>query len=399
MVWLFALVCMGLVGMTGYYQGPVRGAFCLFGLVFGAALSGLLSPLTKHLLPLVGLVHPVWGIFVPQAIAFVLIMIIFMIAGQVLHQKIAFQFKYKVDDKTRLSWERMYARVGCCVGLLNGSICFLLLMVPIYVCGYFTIEAQAGDSDHASARFLSDTRDELQKTGLDHVLAAYDPTPPQVYKAADIAALVLHNPLSEARLAHYPALLQLGEQPEFKGLGNDIAFQELIQTQAKVTQIIQYPKVQAILTNAAITAEVSALIGNDLDDLQGYLMTGQSAKYDSEPILGIWIADRPGTMLEARQRQPSLTPLQLREKESDVFPILEGLSLTAIPNGQMLLKKSTANTPDNSVVAAGTWKREDTGYKVTLPGSHPETSEVRIEDGNKLLLPKDGYVLVFDKEM
>jgi hypothetical protein len=399
MVWFIALVCMGLVGVAGYYQGPVRGAFSFFGLVIGAVLSGLLSPLTKHLLPLVGLVHPVWGIFVPQAIAFVLVMIIFIIAGQVLHQKVAFYFKYKATDVTRLSWERMYSRVGFCVGLLNGSICFLLLMVPIYVCGYFTAEAQIGEGDPASARFLTQTRAELLKTGLDHVVAAYDPTPPQVYKAADIATLVLHNPLSEARLSHYPALLQLGEQPEFKIFANDVSFQQLIQSQAKPSRILEYPKVRAILTNAAITTEVSALIGNDLDDLQGFLMTGQSAKYDSESILGIWTADRAGTMMQVRQRQPSLTPLQMREKEQDVYPILEGLSLTAIPNGMMILKKSTPNNPNVIVVATGTWKREDAGYQVTLPGSHPETSDVRIVDGNNLLLPKDGFVLVFDKEM
>jgi hypothetical protein len=65
----------------------------------------------------------------------------------------------------------------------------------------------------------------------------------------------------------------------------------------------------------------------------------------------------------------------------------------------MLLKKSTPNNPNNAVVASGTWKREDSGYQVTLPGSHPETSDVRVEEGNKLLLPKDGYVLVFEREL
>ena len=399
MVWLIALVCMGLFALVGYFQGPVRGGFCFFGLVFGAALAGPLSALTKHLLPLVGLVHPIWGIFVPQTIAFVLVVVIFMVAGEVLHQKIAFVFKYKVDDKTRLSWERMYSCVGFSVGLLNGSICFLLLMIPVYVGGYFTTEAQVGPSDPPSARFLTLAREELQKTGLDHVVAAYDPMPPQVYKAADIATLILHNPLSEARLSHYPPLMQLAEQREFKTFANDITFQELVQSQAEVSQIIEYPKVQAILTNATVTTQVSALLCNDLDDLQGYLMTGQSPKYDSEAILGIWIGDRSATMMQARQKQPGLTPQQLLDKEQDVFPILAGLSLTALPNGQILLKKSTPNNPNNAVNVAGTWKRENAGYEVTLPGSHPETSDVRIEEGSKLLLPKDGYILVFDREL
>ena len=63
------------------------------------------------------------------------------------------------------------------------------------------------------------------------------------------------------------------------------------------------------------------------------------------------------------------------------------------------MKKLTPSTPNNDVVSAGNWKQENSGYQVTLPGLHPETSDVKIEAGNKLLLPKDGYVLVFDKEM
>lgn len=399
MVWLIALVCLGLVGIAGYYQGPVRAAFSFFGIVIGATLAGPLSTLTKHLLPVVGLVHPVWGIFLPQAIAFLVVLMIFKIAGHVLHQKIAVYFKYKVDDQTRLSWHRMYSRVGFCVGLLNGSVYFLLLLIPLYAAGYFTSEAQASEGAPAGARFLTQVRDDLHKDKLDHVVAAYDPTPPQLYKAADIATLVLRNPLSESRLAHYPAFLQLAERPEFKSLGNDVTLQQMIQTQAPLIQIIKYPSVQAILTNASITAEVSGLIANDLDDLQGFLMTGQSAKYASETILGIWTANRGETMGELRRRDPSLTPVQLREKEQDIYPIIEGLSLTAIPDGQMILKKLRSDSPDSLVIADGAWKRESAGYQVTLPGSRPETSDVQIEDGNKLLLPKDGYVLVFDKEM
>ncbi|HEY3854449.1 MAG TPA: CvpA family protein [Verrucomicrobiae bacterium] len=399
MVWIIALVCLGLVGIIGYYQGPILGAFTFLGLVFGSVLAGLLGTLTKHLLPLLGLVHPIWGIFMPQAIAFVVVLIIFMVGGQVLHQKTAFYFKYKAKDKERISWERMYSRLGFCVGLLNGAVCFILLLIPIYAAGYFATEAQVDENDPQMPRFLSLTRAEILKTGMARVVGAYDPTPPQLYKAADIAALILHNPLLESRLCHYPPLMELGEVPLFDVLRDDLPFQNLLQTQAKVRDIITYPKVQAVLTNAALVSQVSTLIAGDLDDLQGFLMTEQSAKYDPETILGIWTADRAATMMELRQRQTGLTPLQMRDKEQDVFPILQGLSLTATPNGQMLLKKLTPSTPNNDVISAGNWKQESAGYQVTLPGLHPETSDVKIEAGNRLLLPKDGYVLVFDKEM
>jgi hypothetical protein len=399
MVWLIALVCLGLVGIAGYYQGPVRAAFSFFGIVIGAMLAGPLSALTKHLLPLFGLDHPVWQIFVPQAIAFLVVLIIFKIAGQVLHQKIAVYYKYKVDDKTRLSWERMYARVGLSVGFLNGSVYFILLLIPLYAGGYFTTEAQASESGPAGARFLTHIRADMTHDGMDHVVAAYDPTPTQVYKAADIATLVLHNPLSENRLAHYPPFLQLAELPEFKNLSTDVQLQQMIQSQAPVVDIINYPSVQAIITNVSITQQITGLIANDLDDLQTYLMTGQSAKYDSELILGVWKGSRTQSMAQLRHEKPELTPVQLRAKESDIYPIIQGLSLTALPNGQIILKKADPNSADATIISTGPWKRDDSGYQVTLPGSHPETKEVKIEDGNKLILPNEGYDLVFEKEM
>ncbi len=397
MVWIIALLCLGLVGTTGYYTGPVRAGFSFFGLVIGGLLAGPLSPLTKHLLPLVGLNHPAWGIFLPQAIAFLVVLLIFKIAGHVLHEKVSVYFKYKVDEKKLISWRRLYARLGFCVGLLNGTVYFILLMIPVYAGGYFTTEA-AGDNAPAGAEMLTRMRAELGSLKMDHVLAAYDPTPHQVYQAADILALVLHNPLLESRLAHYPTFLQLGERKEFQDLATDVTLQQLI-AEGKILDVIKYPKVQAMLTNAAITSEISGLIGNDLDDLQQFLNTGQSAKFDSETILGIWTINRAESLAQERRRHPGLTPVQLRQVRDEMFPIIAGLSLTALPSRQMILKKQDPVTLDNNIVATGTWKREGAGYEVNLPGSRPETAAVEIPEAGKLLLPKDSYVLVFDKEM
>jgi hypothetical protein len=396
MVWIVALLCLGLVGVTGFYTGPVRAGFSFFGLVIGAVLAGPLSPLTQHLLPLLGLRHPVWAIFVPQAIAFVVVLIIFKIAGHVLHEKIAVYFKYKVDEKKLISWQRLYSRLGFCVGLLNGAVYFILLMIPVYAAGYFTTEA-AGEGAPTSAVMLTNLREQLGSTKMDRVLGTYDPTPPQVYQAADIITLLLHNPQLDVRLAHYPTFLQLGERKEFQDLASDVDLRHLLAS-GQVIDVIKYPRVQAMLTNAAITRELSGLVGNDLDDLQAYLKTGQSPKFDGEPILGIWTIHRGESLAQERRRHPGLTPVQLRQIQSDMFPIITGLSLTALPGQQMILKKQDPTTLEKSIVATGTWKRDGAGYEVTLPGSRPETSVVEMQEGGRLLLPKDSYVLVFDKE-
>jgi hypothetical protein len=369
----------------------------------GTLLAGPLSPLTQRLLPLVGLHHPAWSVFVPQVLGFLIVLAIFKIAGQAVHQKIAVHFKYRVDEKTNIRWQRIYGRLGLCIGLLNGSVYFILLTLLIYSAGYFTTLAAAGQGDPPGARFLTQARAELHEQNLDRVLAAYDMVPAKAYQAADIVALVLHNPLLLSRLGHYPPCLQLGERPDFKALAHDVQFQQMIAVQSKVIDVIQYPKVQAMLTNAEVVTTVGNLLASDLDDLQAYLETGQSAKYDPETVLGVWDINPSATVAQIRIMQPRITPRELKLKEDELFPMSLGLSLTATPDKQMILKQPNPSTMENTVVAVGRWKKDQDTYQVNLPGSLPETFELEIQDGKRLLMPKfvkqNKYVLVFDKEM
>jgi hypothetical protein len=404
-VWIIAFLCLGLVGAAGYYQGPIRAAFSFVGLFFGTLLAGPLSPLTQRLLPLVGLHHPVWSIFAPQVLAFLIVLTIFKIGGQAVHQKVAVYFKYKVDEKTLFRWQRVYTRLGFCVGLLNGAFYFILLTLLIYSAGYFTTEAATGEGDPAGARFLTATRAQLHAQNLDRVLATYDMVPAKVYQTADMAALVLHNPLLISRLGHYPPCLQLSEQKDFKVLAHDVQLQQMIATQTKMMDILQYPKVHYMLTNAAIVAQVSILLGPDLDDLQSFLETGQSPKFDSEGILGIWDINSQETRAQLVKKEPSLTIKQIREREQELSPSIRGLSLTAIPapTYQFILKQLNPSTSENTVVATGTWKKNQDTYQVNLPGSLPETFELEFEQTNRLFFPKSfnghEYKLAFDKEL
>jgi len=397
MVWLIAFACLGLVGVTGWYSGPIRAGFSLVGLFFGVVLAGPLSPLTKHLLPLLGLAHPLWQLFVPQALAFLVVLIIFMIAGRVAHRKLSLHFKYKADEKQIIRWERLYCRLGLCVGLLNGAVYFFLLMIPVYIGGYFTAEAASEGNNPPGAQFLTKTRNELHDLKLDRVLAAYDPTPAQVYQASDIADLVMHNPLLKSRISHYPPFLTLGQRPQFQALANDEPLLEMIDRQANIGEILKYPAVQAIVTNTTLTSEIYGILGKDLNDLQEYLTTGKSPKFDDETILGVWTIDPQATLAQERKRH-GLNPRQFARVREEMYPIIRDLSLTATTDNQIILKKQSPSGANSTIVAVGTWKK-DGNYQVTIPGSKPENTEIEIEEGDTLLLPKDGYVLVFDKEM
>lgn len=398
MIWIIAFLCLGLVGLFGYFSGPIRVAATLLGLLFGSVLCGPLAPLVKPILPHIGLNHPGWQILVPQAIAFVCVLIVFKIVGAILHRKLSVHYKYKEDDKRYYRWERCYARLGLCLGLVNGSVYFFLLLIPIYVGGYFTQAAGVGEGDPAGAQFLSKIRTEMHTAKLDRVVAAYDPTPSDTYKAADIVALVLKNPLLESRLSHYPVFLTLGERPEFQALGTDIQLQQLIQSGAKITEILAYPKVQAIVTNADISRDVIGLVGSDLSDLHSYLNTGKSPKYDEEKILGFWTVDEKATIQVFRHKNATLTPIALSKARVGIMPIMRDLTLTATTDKQAILKKQSPGEATATIVCQGTWTKDGDNYTLNLPGNKPEKADVVMTADDQLQIPRSNLTVVFNKE-
>ena len=397
MLWIIALVCLGIVGAIGYYQGPIRVACSLLGLIFGSLLAVPLSPLSKKLMPIFGLQHPGWDLFVPALIAFLIVLIAFKILGNVLHRKLSVFYKYKKDDKSYYRWSRMYSRVGLCLGLLNGAFYFFLLMLPIYIAGYFTTEVAQGAQDPSSVQNITKLRQEMQKMKVDHVLAGYDPTPKQVYKASDIIGLVSHNPLLESRLAHYPPFLTIGERPEFKDLANDVQLQQMIQSQASIGDILKYPKVQALVTNATVTQELTQTVGQDLDDLTEYLKTGHSPKYDVQPILGVWKIDRDATFAGERRKLQNPKPKDITNLRNNIMPLMSGLNVTVTTDHNFIMRKDTGSGVQ--VVGNGTWKKEGDSYIVNLPNNQPDNVEAALKGDDRLLLPRNGITMVFSKDI
>jgi hypothetical protein len=401
MVWIIALLCMGLIGLAGYHRGPICAAFSLFGLLFGLLLARPLSPLAARLLPVLGLYHPLWQLFVPGAIAFLVVLGIFKIVGGVLHRKMTLHFKHQKDEYLFFRWERLYTRLGFCVGVLNGAIYFFLLMLPVYVAGYFITEAAGADAP-AGLRLLAHLHADLHDSRLDRVVAALDPVPPAIYQAADIIDLVLHNPLLESRLAHYPALLILSRQKDIQDIASDVALQEMIQRQAKVGEILNHPKIQAFLTNPAVPGQIRGLLGGDLADLEEFLNTGKSPKFDGEKILGIWDIDVRATLTEERRRHPDLSLKQIAALRATLVPLVAGFSLVAAPDNQIILEKQNPNSALPTPVGQGTWKKTDNSYEVTL-SNNSDAVPVTASDDGTLQLPmqfsKEAHILIFNKEM
>jgi hypothetical protein len=291
----------------------------------------------------------------------------------------------------------MYSRVGLCVGLLNGAFYFFLLMLPIYIAGYFTTQVAQGAQDPSSIQNLTKLRQEMQNMKVDHVLAGYDPTPKQVYKASDILGLVAHNPLLESRLAHYPPFLAIGERPEFQELGKDVQLQQMIQSQASVGEILKYPKVQALVTNAAIAQELTQTVGPDLDDLNEYLKTGHSPKYDAQPILGVWKIDRDATFAGERKKLQNPKPKDITNLRNSMMPLMASLNITVTTDHNFIMRKETEN--GMQVVGNGTWKKEGDNYIINLPNNDPDNGEAVLKGDDKLLMRRKGVTMVFNKDI
>jgi len=399
MIWIIALLCMGLTGLAGLRRGAICAAFTLLGLLAGLLLAGPLSPLVSHLLPVLGFQHPLWQLFMPSAVAFLGVLVIFKIAGNTIHQKVSLHYKYHTDERVYFKWERLYNRLGFCVGVLNGAFYFFILMLPVYVAGYFTSEAAGADA--AGPRLLTTLRAELHDARLDRVVAAHDPLPAEIYQAADIAGLVLRNPPLTKRLAHYPPILALSREKEIQDIASDTGLLDMIQKQAKISDLLERPSVQAIVTNPAVSGRIRSLLDGDLADLQEFLNTGKSPKFDSQKILGVWNIDVRATWDGERKRHPEATRAQIAGLNTTLVPAISGFSLMATPDNQVLLGKLNTKSPQAGAgsVTQGTWKKADNGYEVTFPNTKPPTVTVAPAGDGTLELPWNDFILVFNKEM
>ena len=395
-IWLTALVLLALLSLIGYYQGVIRVAVSLVGLFVAALLAMPISPILKPLLPLVGLNHPIWSEFVPPLVVFILVVIAFKVAGHFLYRKVDVFYKYKRDDKSRFKWERLDRRLGLALGLANGTVYFVLLMIPFYVAGYLTTQLASGVEDTSGMKFINQTRAQIHDSKVDRVVANYDPAPPNFYEAADIIGLLKNNPLLNGRLSRYPVFLSLAERKEFQDIATDVQINEMIQAQAKIGDIINHPKVQAVLTNASITAEISQLIGSDLKDLHNYLKTGKSEKYDEEKILGLWMLNLDATVAQEKVVNPKVTPFQLRKLKESKYAPFYGTTFIATTDQKAILKNPPKNPETPAAIAAqGTWKKKQgSGYEVMLG---TKTLDVTFEK-DKMLVPRDGMTFVFERE-
>jgi len=396
-LWVLAVLIVAAVALVGYYQGGVRVAFSLVGLLVALLVAQPLGNVLKPLVAMTGLKQPIVLSFLGPAIAFILVLVIFKVIAYAIHHKLTTYYKYNDSETKRMLFQRLNSRLGIAVGVVNGTIYFFIIAVFAHLLGYFATQVKGSPNDPIATKIAVKLGEAAQSTGLHKAVAPFLPAEEPYYDAVDIVGDVYQNPLLQKRLASYPVFVTLAERPEFKGLAEDLKFQELWlrQPRPSVGELLAHEKVKPLVENEQLTDEVLKLLGGDMKDLKTYVETGKSPKYDDEKILGRWSFDYRDSVALARRTKPNIGSAELRQLRRVLGGTMANATLTATIDNRIILR-----TPSNQRLPSseGSWKALTGGrYALTVnEGGKALEIQARV-DGNKLVVTRDNYGMVFEK--
>jgi hypothetical protein len=404
-IWILTLLLLASGAGLGLRQGAIRASFSFAGIFFAVLLAVLIGKFLKPLLPHVGIHNPILIWVIAPIEAFVLVLVLFKVAGFVVHRKVNVYYKYKAGDLRLALWERLNSRLGICVGLLNGAAYLVLVCFVIYNFSYWTVQAASSDNETKTTRFINRLGHDLDDTGMAKVAHAAAPLPASFYKVADLAGLILQNPQLDDRLGHYPAFLSLFERDDLQQLTQNSDFTSALNEHAPLGQLLNEPAVKNILQDKDLINLVWGLLQSNMDDLTIYLKTGKSPKYDPEKILGRWDFNVSVTVAMLRQSRPNIPASEMRAARAWMSQAYADTTFVAGGDGQAFLKKlpqlkmQRGKLPTTEIATwEGSWTANDTNYDLSLSSNGENKSMTAETDGTRLTLKSDKNLLVFDRE-
>jgi len=423
-IWILALALLASLAALGYRQGAIRVAFSFAGIVSGGLLAAPLGALFRPLMSHAGLYNPALIWMLGPLEAFVLVLVLFKVAGSFAHRKTELYYRYRADDVKFALWERLNRRLGLCLGVLNGTAYFVLICFFLFNFSYWTVQVASSDTQPWMIRLINRLGHDLETSGLYKAAGAVATLPDSYYKTADLAGLLCQNPQLGNRLARYPAFLPLLERDDLKQLAQDNAFISALQEGAPVGQLLHDPQVKAILKNMSLVETVWESLQTNMDDLMVYLKTGQSPKYDPERLVGFWDFNLTTTAAMIPIAQPRISPAELMfarlwmtNYQQTVLVVAPGHQLflhnvphlNSPPMGETatlhlwpiivygLRSGSLPNTEPSTL--AGQWEKTDHGYRLTFTNNgRPDPMQARIQNDRLTITTSDGDTLVFDRE-
>jgi len=402
-IWLLAILLLAASAATGLRQGSIRVLLSFIGIVIAGLLAGPIGHLFKPLVAAAGLNNPIWLAFIPPCIGFVIILTIFKVAGAVLHKKAELHFKYNTGELQQAMWERLDHRLGMCLGFFNGAAYLVLLVGAIYPISYWTVQMSTPDKDPKTLKIVDRMGKDLEATGMSRVSVSVNRMSTNYYLAGDIVGLIYKNPLLEARLSRYPAIIGLSEKPEFQDLANDQGFTQMRVEQKSVLDLLNYPKVQAIIQKPETIKTITNSLLPNLSDLQNFLLTAKSQTF-TEEIYGRWDFDVFTTMMLYRKAHPNITPAEAKNLRAAYRASFTKTTFIAAPGDMAFLKNyphfnmSTRPATVELQNSQGQWSGINGTYTVTIQVDGKDQSFSGEIHADRLSLSNNDLVLGFVKE-
>ncbi|HEY3762357.1 MAG TPA: CvpA family protein [Verrucomicrobiae bacterium] len=398
-IWILALILWVFCVLLGHKQGAIRAAISFVGIFISGLLAWPLSGLVDRVLRLICDPMTVW--LISPIVAFVILLIIFKWVGFTVHRKVRVHYQYARDEIRLAWWLRVNGRVGLAIGFLNAFLYLVLISVPIYNLSYWTLQIAPSDGEKFQYNFLNRLGRDLDATGMSKIACAIDPLPVNYFKTADLAGLLRQNPQLGGRLAAYPPFLSLAERDDFKNLAQDPSFMGPWQNHGPFDQLWSGSQIQFLWKSQTTVDMVRGLVEANLDDLTAYLHTGQSAKYDTEPILGRWdvsVMDSLHELLKTRANVPSNEMEAMRalwdHAYSNTVFVAASDNSAYLRNFPLITAETNRATSFTTVSLQGTWQNNG-NYQITLAGSGAnKTATGSIDDsGLTLKIGSDRLIL------
>ncbi|HXD01298.1 MAG TPA: CvpA family protein [Verrucomicrobiae bacterium] len=337
-IWGIALLLAASLAFAGFCFGVIRAAITFIGLFIAILVARIFAHSVTPVFAHVGVKDPVLAWMLSPLLVFLLALTVMKVIGFTAQRYVNLYFKYKAGDLKLALWNRLNARLGLCLGLANAVVYMVLISMVIYVISYPTVQVSSEDNPQWMVKLFNEAGHELQSTGMARVAAAIDPMPENYYKAADLAGLLYHNDLLEARLSRYPAFLSMAERPEFQDIASDKDFAELRQKQPPISEILNHPKLQPILNNPDELREIWTILTGNFDDILGFLKTGQSQKYADQKLVGHWDFNLNATLTSFQEAKPAATTQEMRVARQQLSLMFGKTTILATLDNQAFLK-------------------------------------------------------------
>jgi len=406
-IWILTfLVVGGAVGLA-WRQGVIASAISFVGIIVAALLAGPIGHLLKPLLQHVGLPNETEAWMVAPVLAFLIILAIFKGIGMKLQYRSEALHKHSVSELEYNIWKRLNSRLGICIGFLNGAAYMVLLSFIIFNLGFWSVQVAPAEGEPMTTRLVNSLATGDQATGFAKVAPSVGTMPADYYRLANLAGTICQNPELSVRLAKYPAFTSLLQRDDIRAITENSGFTNDWSSHATFSQLLNEPVIQSLSQNNDLIHIIWDTVSTNMDDLNTYLQTGKSPKYDAIPILGQWDYNTRVSFAYLRLSQPKILPNSaevMEEKAHLAYAYAKTYMIVAADN-QAYLKfwpdfKTTPvrDMPFPTFDLKGTWTQNGSDYQFTFTHDADTMTWTAVSDGQRMIFRDEKATFVFDRE-